>query len=437
MVEHSLVEQGLVEPLRGADLDGALEALSQNRGLSPATVDMFLKIDPDRMSKLSGVYKWIPGALFAEYLATYAITHAFPDALPTLGHLPPLLHEFSQGIHNLTVNAANSPALRDHLPYFLLELSVGYTGLKAVPEFFNLKGKGTKTREAQQQVRLKTEAGIMPYAMAKSHSAVFSGAGDWLADQLQDTKPADQVMQYSQVKIDNRVWQKIRQEGKVEELFAAFDRGDFKNAGEIVILPLKKEDMFLPGSTGHDMTLDEIDVLINIADTYCSSRDLEPKRAIIVGRKTMEETYIDRTRDDIVKKKRTLSELVDQLSKRRGGGKVDVTDPTELVIGRIMKAANGAPIVFSATQQSDERYGERFFSALNDMGYAPTGGRPVRAFYNISDKPTEVGAQKDDIAVILDASRKDVLLKRGVKDENIILVPELTLSVLNAQVDES
>lgn len=427
-----------LSPLQGKGLDEVVSTLALKRGLSPTIVERFLVTDLEQTGALSRADKWIPAGLMAAHLVSLATVNLTGDTLPSLGTLPPAVHELLQAVHNLTVNAANSPAVRDHLPFLFLEAAGGYGALRTVPKWLSLRGKGERAREQQTLVREKVESGEMKFKMAEGHTAAFVGGGDWLADRLQEVKPRDQVMQYANLKLDSSVWQMLQKQGRQEELFDALDRGDFQSAGEVLILPVKEEDMFLPGEEGHDMSLDEIESLVGVLDSYCRSRNIDQKRVLIVGRKTMRETYVSRTDEDIfTTSSTTLEERVRTMVVNRTN--IEIVDPSEIVIQKIAKLANGRRITIGGTLASDERYGLRFFQALKGVGgYEPeNGAEEVRVLYNITDIPTEVHVGRRDIAVVLDPSKKQTLLNKGVPEENIIVVPDEVLSVLTKKVDES
>lgn len=422
--------------LKGSELDSTVKSLAEDRGLNPKTVQRFLRVDSESVSRLGKVDKWIPPALFAGYLLTYAATKTWGAQLPGLVELPTFSHELLQAVHNLGNNAAETPWLRDHLPYISLEFSVAWAGLKTLPNFLHLKGKGEKIEQLQTEVKRKIEKGEMRYEMAKGHTAAFVGNGDWLADQLQAIKPADQFMQYAHLKINKDVWQLIEKDRQQEEIFSALDRGDFAKAGEVLILPVKKEDMFLPADTGHDMTLDEIEGLISMTDAYCVARKIPLKRVIIVGRATLKEDYIERDQSGIIKSQsKTLNDLQSELEVKRVGVSTEIYDVTAETMKKIKDLAAGREITYRATKASDERYGERFYEALGE--YRSTAKSIVTVHYNINEKPTETGANSQDIAAVLDPSTKAVLIQKGMSEENIILVPELVLKDLSLEVEKN
>lgn len=426
-----------LEPLKGQLLDSALESLRSKEGLDPVTTNRLLNIETAETPGLSWLDKVMPAVLMAGYIGTFAATRlAGAEFLPT--EVPPILHQALQAVHNLTVNAARNPTVGEHLPFLLLESAGIWGAAKTIPNWFKARGKGQRVKEAQRVAREEINKGEFTYDMAEGHTAAFIGLGDPLADHLQQIKNPDQVMLYSHARIDSKVWQMLIKNGQQEQIYQALDRGDFKKAGEVLLLPVKYEDMFLPDKTGHDMTIDEVAAIINMIDEYSESRGLPKKRVVIVGNKDMEETYIKRTgAEQTEESQKNLTELVDELSLQREGASVEIIDPTEIVMRRITALANGRTIAFVATKESDQRYGQRFYEQLSGMGYQPSIAKVTSVLYNITDIPTEVRAGKDDIAVILDPSKKQGLLAKGIPEENIVVVPDIILQVLSGEVDKS
>lgn len=352
----------------------------------------------------------------------------------------PLIHNSLQAVNNLSVNSADSSALRDHLPYIAFDLA-GAWGIISGLRGLLLGRSGKKIEAAQARVIEKITEGLFSYQMAEGHSAVFVGNGDIIGEALQDLLPPDQVMLYAYEKITSEVWQHIKRTGRQEEIFESLDRGDFKHAREAVLLPVKDEDMFLPDVKGHDMTLDEIRMMIDIFDTYSLDRNIPLKEVVIIGSKAMSQTYIEagQLRDglgiDSLRTTIRLDNMIDMLNKDRDVDRqIKIIDPTELVMRKVIELAKGRDISFVSTEESFRRYGERFFKELSLTGYVPKSEETVQVVYNISDIPTQTTASITDIVVILDPKMKERLLRRGVPEEHIIIVPDLVTAELRIEM---
>lgn len=426
----------LNKPLRGKDLNTALQALAVNRGLEPGIVNNFLNVDPTSVSHVGKLTKGVPIGLFLSYILLYANQGANALQLPNIADLPPFLHEALQAIHNIGNNAALSPALRDHLPYLALEGTAVSVG-NLFARFNFLDKKARSIEKLQPEVRAQIENGEFHFIMNPRHTAAFVGNGDETANALQRMKDPGDVMLYAQTRIDTLIYQLLKSGASSIEVEKVLDRGEFSKAEKILILPVKEEDMFLPGNDGHDMTLDDIETLIDSVDRYCSTKNIPKKKVIIVGRRTISETSVESTGPNRSKKfKTSLAEKMAQVRERRETD-IKIIDPTEIVMEEIVRIANGRRIRFRAKEEGDKRYRGRFYAALSEMGYKQSLRKSVRVLYNINDIPTEAEVTSDDIAVILDPTRKATLLAKGIQEKNIIVVPELTLKKLGFEVDRT
>ncbi len=127
--------------------------------------------------------------------------------------------------------------------------------------------------------------------------------------------------------------------------------------------------------------------------------------------------------------------MIDMLNKDRDVDRqIKIIDPTELVMRKVIELAKGRDISFVSTEESFRRYGERFFKELTLTGYVPKSEETVQVVYNISDIPTQTTASITDIVVILDPKMKENLLRRGVPEEHIIIVPDLVTSELGIEM---
>lgn len=425
------------EPLKGAQLDKALESLRRKNGLDPVTTNRLLSIETAKTPGVSKIDKAIPAVLIAGYIGTFVATRLAGGELPTV-EMPQALHQALQAVHNISVNSARQPTLSEHLPFLLLEGAGLWGAVKTLPNWLKARGKRQQIKEAQESIKETISKGEFQYNMAPGHTAAFIGLGDPLADRLQQVKNPDQVMLYSHARIDNQVWQLLKKDGQQEQIYQALDRGNFQKAGEVLLLPVKFEDMFLPDKVGHDMTIDEIAAMINVVDEYSASREIPKKKIIIVGSKGMEESYVRRSgKGEIEESQQTLAELVDDMNQQRASGGIEIIDPTDIVMRKITALAGGRTIEFASTKESDQRYGQRFYEQLGAINYQPRIPEVVNVLYNITDIPTEVRTGSKDIAVILDPSKKQGLQAKGLSEENIIVVPDITLQVLSSSVDKS
>lgn len=429
--------------LTGPELREVLDALSSDRGLSPIDLERFLKLDPESARPLGKIDIIYPIATVVVYAVIRTIFETYPE-IPKGIELPLWAHIFLQALWALGANAANSAAVIDHLPYVSLLLG-GVWGIKnTLPKFLRGDSFVDRVTRAQEKVTRDVAAGEMRYRMQDRHTAAFVGSGDPLADTLQAEKGLALVMKYADWPILDKVWQLIPSSGNHNQIFQALDRADFVQAGEVLILPVKADDMVLPGLDGHDMSLDEIAAKIKISAKYCRARKIDQKRIVVVGDLEHEENYSTRTSENeaaisIKTLKQLLSEVQADLLAQ--GMPVDILteDTTKDAIAEVIRIAGGRKIEYHATRQSDERYGLRFYQELNLGGYQanPAMKGTSQVFYNLTDIPTEMNIDPDDIAIVLDKSVKDRLMAAGFKPENIICPAERMQAKLFKMMDET
>ncbi len=431
------------KPLNGPELREVLDALSLERGLGPLEVERFLKLDPESVRPLGKIDIIYPIAAVVVYAVTRTIFETYPE-VPKGIELPLWAHNFLQALWALGNNAADSPAVIDHLPYISLLLG-GIWGIKnTLPKFLRGDSFVDRVTRAQEKVASAVAAGEMKYRMREHHTAAFVGKGDPLADTLQKVKGPAMVMQYADSPINEKVWQLIPTNGNHEQIFQALDRADFTQAGEVLILPVKAEDMILPGPDGHDMSLDEIAAKIRISAKYCRVRKIDQKRIFVVGDLDHEENYAKRTGEDEAETSiKTLKQLLNEVQADLilQGMQVEIIaeDTTKDTVAEVVRLAGGRKIEYHSTRQSDERYGLRFYKELKLIGYQanPDMTAKSRVFYNITDIPTEMNVDPDDIAIVLDKSVKERLMAAGFKPENIICPSERMQAKLFKVVDET
>lgn len=415
-----------------------LQQIKKGQGLNPKDLRKFM--DLKTVSTISKLDKFIPVFLFLSYLTFLTIKNYYGEKLGDWGTVPLALHAFLQSIHDVSGKTAEAATWQAHMIPFLFEASIAWGLLKTLPDWITVKSRSARVLETQNLLREQLKDGKVAYKMARNHTAAFVGNGDKLATRLQEVKPMDEVMQYANMPLDKEVWQYIKPDATEKELFQILDRGNLISAGEILIMPVKSSDMFLPGIDGHDMMLDEVEGIINMVDDYCESKKVAKKRIIIIGNKYMPQVYHSRQgARKYEESKVTLEDLVNRIKSLRAGADLIVDDPTQLVMKKIVDLAQGRSIEFYATQAGDKRYGEQFYDLLdNKLKYKPSVKKKVRVLYDIIDTPTEVRATPEgDIAVILDHWRKESMIKKGITEENIIVVPDLVLTHLSQRVEES
>lgn len=431
------------KPLNRSELQEVLDALSFEQGLDPLTLERFLKLDPETVRPLGKIDIIYPIATIVIYASIKALIETF-SVIPKGLELPPAVHHFLQALWGLGSSTAASAAILDHLPSITLLLG-GIWGIKnTLPKFLRGDSFVDKVTRDQAKVAGDVAAGKMRYKMQDHHTAAFVGRGDPLADTLQTEKGLDMVMKYADQPLTEKIWQLIPPNGNHDEIFQALDRADFPRAGEVLILPVKAEDMVLSDSAGHDMSLDEIAAKIKISAKYCQSRNIDQKRIVVVGDLAHAESYSKRISEHEAEiSTKTLEQLLTEVRADLTAQDIQVeiiaADTTKDTIAEVARIATGRNIEYHATRQSDERYGLRFYKELKLIGYQakPEAASTSRVFYNITDIPTEMNVEPDDIAIVLDQSVRERLIAAGFKPDNIICPARRIQAKLSEMVDET
>lgn len=423
-------------PLDSRQLGGIIVDINAGNRMPLRTVREFLGTPIDAVTNFesSKIDKLVPTVLGVGYIALFGVVKTYQENLPSFGTLPQLAHNVLQAVHNISTNSADTPAIRDHLPFILGETAAGWLGLRtALPKLRNFsKNKAANAAiNAQDTLSKRVESGTMPYQLPEGATVALVGNGDPLASELSRLHP-DSVLQIAHSKVDG-LWTHLPKDASLKATFEAFDKANIENAGEIMILPTVEQHQFLPGADNHDMSVDGIVAQINSIDEYCKAHGIPPKKVIVVGSKQQTESYVATAQDGTITEQETetLEQRLEELITMRGG-KIEILDPTEIIMDKIVQLAEGRNIIFKATEESTKLYGNRFVEALNRQEYTVEDeGEPVTVRYNITDIPTRNFASSNDIAIILDPSQKSALLSKGVSEDRIIVVSNEILKAMS------
>jgi len=194
--------------------------------------------------RLSNLDKIAPPALLIGHLATLTAINCEPSVdgkgtdIPGIVELPGLLHTFLQSMHNLSVNSANSPMLRDHIPYLLLEASAAWGVLRSSREFFKRRGLRAVVSEAQNEMQQAYEEGAIRWQIPEGSTVAFVGNGDPVASELQRSQP-EHTLQIAAQKTTG-AWTYLAPESTIGTTHEAFERANIEKAGEILILACRR-----------------------------------------------------------------------------------------------------------------------------------------------------------------------------------------------------
>lgn len=454
------------EELKGDVLKAAIAEATKNAGMSPELVEKFLNFEepesPVDITKAASIL------LLLHFITLTAVNMGVGASLDPSLQLPLVVHEFFQSIHNASVNAAASMSFRSHAPFLLLEIGAYLGGSKISETIKNFK-KDTKTAlKIRSVLEGKRDTGEINFKMQEGHSAVFSGNGDSYATWLQEELGRDDVMTYTTnpEKDETLTKQSYELSSTKDSLDAAMERGDFINAGEIILLPVTEEDQFLPDryeeNGGFDMKMSDMKIMLTKMDDFITKKELnlanenigydsmlamlsaqeaikrkqkQKKKVIIVS--SLKQTGILKVGREKIPSEGTLEQFVESENEKRKHLDIEIVDPTDLVFKALVPLLSGKQPEFIAEGQSADRYTDRFYAEFDErttrdekatddrVVLTPSSKDSVRVFYNVSDIDTAANALLNDIAIVSTEKHKQTLISDGMNPERIIVISKL------------
>ncbi len=427
------------EPLRGAELKEAVAAIEAGTPISPTTGERMFATDLHEDKSESGIRKFQGVvALLGANVAVQTTLDMKGDALPELSTLPAWLHQALSNIYGLYPfgrDEVASAALRDHIPELLLGAAI-LGSFDALRTSIRTRRFQTRARAAQHEFAERVASGTQPWQIEPGSTVAFVGNGDPLAHRLAQQHPHE-IIQIAHKRIEGP-WTYLPADGLRSDTERALRLADIANAGEILFLPTKTSQEFLPGPTDHDISIDRMISYIDTADDLCRKMGVPPRPVIIVGDKEQAEWYgkaTDSSKRSLTKTGSTLEQRLDGKAEKRGCD-ITIIDPTDVVIDVICRIADGRNIEFQGTGHSVETYKDKFFRSLIGLTNPDANLPPISVIYNNNDLPTAGwdydGIEQDVIPIILDPSQREPLIRKGIPEDRIIVVSD---TVIQATAD--
>jgi len=415
------------------ELKSVVLALAQDRGISPATIEPFLKHDPGSW----GRHAIRTLALLAPFVAGGIVNLIKKN----FGIQGPEFEQLSFFIDGAAQVIGIPPAPEAKYAIDVIPVIFSILALGSVIEWLVSKSLTAKIKETQEAIRELLEEGELQFEVAEGHTALFSGVGDYLASLLQEKLPTNMCMNYAGQKPEGEVpvWQQLKTEEGDEEFNGILERGQFEKAGRAILFPVKKEEMFLPPEeeSAHDMGLADIEAMIVRLDGFCEGKGIPMKGITVVGSQDLSADYTSSGKG--VTKRRTLREMVAVMNESRGENKIVIADPTEMVM-RILKEKIGDNYAaFDAEGTQDEgdfqKYFPLFVAQAEKFGIKlATPETPedqvIHVHYNTTDMPSihsagiKTRGDKKSIVILLDPHMVE-LANRNVGEDNVLLVQEI------------
>lgn len=341
------------------------------------------------------------------------------------------LYHIVNGAFKVTGELPDSAYLIDIIPFLF--------AIVAVASIFDLlvqKNLSKRVQTSTTTMREIMEKGELAFDMKPGHSAVFAGEGDYLAHLLQATLPPEEAMYYCTQRPEGNlpVWQHLDPESGEEGFGKVLQRADFKSAGEVMLFPVKEEEMFLPNHTNknsHDMELADISANIAMIDRFCEQNNLPLKPIFIVGSKQVGEHY--KSTHEAKETMMTLEQVVDaENEKRKGETRVTVVDPTEIIMEALKGKIGKKKVAFHAKSDEFEHHKDLFVQQAKKHNIEmATQDTPVKELVNVhfntADRPSvqNAGIQEGENIVILLDPNLETLAEEATIKENILVVPKM------------
>ncbi len=400
----------------------------------------FEKIDKDSKYIKFGKFLAAPLALFLGFLfATFP--EYFEQIRATLPEWTNLQPPMLRGLNYLwdflgePINKAN---LMYHLPNVVLYV-FGFFGLKKLIELLDRKTWLDIVNNSQAILAENIKTGNLNLSLKNGHSILFVGGGDFIGMQYVLNKPEDEVVTISNSKPTyTRIWNKYDVETLYDDLKNILVRCGGQNAGECVFFPVKDDQIFLPGEKSYDLSPHKLDILCQNIRTIEKELKWKTKRILIIGDKFHKSHVQSEDQKQLIPKSEDLITLSSIAKKYKN---ITLLDPSDIILGKILKIAGGRKIVFRATKEGIKEYKDRFYKRLKELGYkaSKTSKGILTIGYDLFEDQTEqqtLSRKIDDYyPVVLSKSVRDALIRNGYKHEEFLYVPSIVISELTLQAD--
>ncbi len=409
--------------------------------LSPSEIDYLLTFEKvDRPLTLTRVLKVtaVPLSLMLGFFFT-----VFPDnfermtaSMPEWTNLSPQLLAGVNYFWDLLGDSVEQANILYHIPNVVL-YSFGIFGIKKLIEIVEHKSWLDKVLLAQEKLLNYQKSGELNLKLPAGHSMLFVGAGDFIGTQFAlDRGTTETITISNQRPHYTDVWNFYDVNTFYEDLETVIKRSSGHSCGEYVFFPVKDDQIFLPGDKDYDVSPHKLDLLCQNIRTIEKSNHWKSKRILIIGDRFHKSYVRSEDQTTVIKKSEDVISLSSVASKYEN---VSIIDPSDVVIKKILKIANGRKIVFRATREGIKEYKSRFYDRLKQTGYKPsvTKKGTLTIGYDLFEDQTEQQtlSRKIDgyLPVVLSKNVRDALIRNGYKENEFLYVPALVLEALTKE----
>lgn len=320
-----------------------------------------------------------------------------------------------------------------HIPNIVL-YSVSFFGLKKLFESLQKHTWKDRVRKAKSKLKNQISKGRVNLSLAKGHSLLFVGGGDYIATQfVLNHKESNAVTISHNRPTHTRFWNYYDVTTLYEDLKNVMIRCDAQTCGEYIFFPVKDNEIFLPGPKSYDLSPHKLDILCQDIRMIEKEMGWNPKRIIVIG-DTFHSSFVQSEDNAKVVPKSQETITVKTIAKRYKP--VTILDPSDVVISNIIDIANGRTILFRATKEGLKEYKRRFYDRLKILGYkqSKTKKGVLTIGYDLFEDQTEQQtlsrSVNDYFPIVLSKAVRDSLIRNGYTENEFLYVPQLVLQKL-------
>lgn len=359
------------------------------------------------------------------------------ESLPSWTNMSPELLAGVDYLWSILSNPIEKQNVVYHLPNLVL-YSFGIVGIKSLLERLERKTWLDKVLDAQEILKERVKNGEQNWAMKKGHSLLFVGKGDFIGEQfVMDHKKTEAVTIAETKQSFTDVWSQYDVNSVYDSLKTVVERSGGKTAGEYLFFPVKDLSLFLPGEKDYDLSPYKLDILCQNIRSMEREKKWKTKPILIIGDKFHSSFVQSEDQKKVIPKSQDEISLL-SISQRYPS--IQLLDPTDIVLEKIISIADGREIAFRATREGLAEYKKRFFARLTLLGYKPTKKKILTIGYDLFEDQTEQQTLSkkvlDYYPVVLSASVRDALLRNGYKKDQFLYVPELVLQTISRSADK-
>ncbi len=376
------------------------------------------------------------GFLFMAFPKEFA---QFASGLPSWTNFPPPILTGVDYLWDLIGEPVRKPNVIYHIPNIIL-YSFGVFGIKKLIDAIDRRTWLDVVYAAKKILQEKITNGTANFKMREGHSILFVGKGDFIGTQFVLNHYPDETVTLAETKpYYTRFWSLYNTDGMYDDLKQTLTRSSGITAGEYVFFPVKDDQIFLPGEKAYDVSPHKLDILCQNIRVIEKEEGWDNKRIIIIGDRFHKSFVQSEDQHRVVPKSEDVISLTSIANKYQN---VTLLDPSDIVLRKVLKIANGRKIVFRATKDGIVEYKERFYNRLKELGYKPSVGKKgtLTIGYDIFEDQTEqqtLSRKIDDYyPVVLSKNVHDALLRNGYAKDEFLYVPDLVLQTLTKTAAE-